>query len=465
MISLKNIILLCCLCVASFMVSLDVSIVNISYPYLSKVFNVNTESVSNLAIFYLLSLCSMLIIFGKISDSIGASRVFLFGSLLFSLTSLFCAVSGNFYILLIGRFLQGVSSSMISATTGALILQRLPKDLIGRSFAAVTGLGGIGFAFGSPIGSLLVENFGWHSIFLINVPIGILTFIFGIISLSKTYETRLKNKIDFLSSLLIFLIISLLTVILSLYRIIIEKNLIFLLWVLWFLLFFFFLYYEKKNKNATIDFSIFRNKNILFALISSFLIVCLFDGFNFIIPFFAIGAMGFSQELTGFLIGVGSTITILTSPLIGFLSDRFGHRKMCILSSVNVFLSSILFFFIQNFVSIFYFVIAIVFAGIGLIGFFVASPSLILGQVKKAQSGFVSSFIQVVQNLGAIIGIYIFSNFYGKIDIYESRKLLERGFHDACSFGIFLSFISIIFSFFAFENRAKGVLGAEYKDK
>lgn len=447
------------------MVSLDVSIVNISYPYLSRVFNVTIENVSNLAIFYLLSLCSMLIIFGKISDSVGASRVFLTGSLLFSLTSLFCAISGNFYIMLIGRFLQGIASSMISATTGALILQRLPKEFIGRSFAAVTGLGGIGFAFGSPIGSFLVEKFGWHSIFLINVPIGILVFIFGVVSLSKAYETRLKSKIDFFGSLLIFSTISLFIVILSLCRVIAEKNLILLLWILWFLLFFFFLYHEKNNKNATIDFSIFRNKNIIFALLSSFLIVCLFDGFNFVIPFFAIGAMGFSQELTGFSIGVGSTITILASPLIGFLSDRFGHRNMCILSSLNVFLSSILFFFIQNFASIFYFVIAIVLAGVGLVGFFVASPSLILGQVKKTESGFVSSFIQVVQNLGAIIGIYIFSNFYGKIDIYESKKLLEKGFHDACSFGIFLSLISIIFSFFAFEKVKRGALSAERKDK
>uniref|UniRef100_A0A7C5KAM8 MFS transporter n=1 Tax=Thermodesulfobium narugense TaxID=184064 RepID=A0A7C5KAM8_9BACT len=448
----KRIILLACMCAASFMVSLDVSVVNIAYPYLSKVFNVTIESISSLAIFYLLSLCSMLIIFGKISDLVGASKVFLIGSLLFSITSLLCAVSGTFYFMLLGRFLQGIASSMISATTGALIFQRLPKEYIGRSFAAVTGLGGIGFAFGPPIGSFLIEKFGWHSIFLINVPIGFLIFFFAYLSLSKAEETRPKSKIDFFDLFLIFFIIFFLICILILHRVIYDFNLLLLPWIVWFLLLIFFIYYEKGKKNAVVDFLVFKNKNISLALISSLLIVSLFDGFNFIIPFYAIGAMGFSQELTGFLIGLASLIIIFTVPLIGFLSDRFGHRKVCIISSLSVFISSFLFFFIERFDFIFYFVIAIVFAGIGVVGFFIASPSLILGHVKKAQSGFVSSFIQVVQNLGAIIGIYIFSDFYGKIDIDVAKNLLETGFHNACIFGIFLSLTVIVLSFFTFEK-------------
>lgn len=453
----KNVILLCCMCVASFMVSLDVSIVNISYPYLSRFFGVSIENISNLAIFYLLSLCSMLIIFGKISDSIGTSKVFLSGSILFSFTSFFCAISGTFYVILIGRFFQGVASSMISATTGALILQRLPKEYIGRSFAAVTGLGGMGFAFGPPIGSFLIERFGWHSIFLINVPIGFSVFLFTLFSLSKVDETKLKNKFDLVGYFLIFTVISLLITILYLQRTVTGKGLLFSIWFVWFLLLTFFIYYEKNNKNPTIDFLIFKNKNISFALISSFLIVFLFDGFNFVIPFFAIGAMHFSQELTGILIGISSLITILTVPIIGLLSDRFGYRKMCIFSSLNLLISCVLFFFIQNFSFMLYFVIAIVFAGVGLVGFFVASPSLILGHVKKAQSGFVSSFIQVVQNLGALIGIYLFSNFYGKIDMSYSVDLLEKGFHNASAFGVFLSIIVTIFSFLAFEKGKKEI--------
>ncbi len=174
-------------CVATFMLLLDITIVNVALPSIQKDLNASFSDLQWVVDAYSLMLAAVLLTAGSLGDRIGRRRVFAAGFAIFSGASLLCGLSGSPTVLNLARGLQGVGGSAMFATTLALIAQ----EFRGRERATAFGIWGatIGgaVAIGPLVGGAVTDAFGWQWIFFINVPIGALAIL---LTLTKLAESR-----------------------------------------------------------------------------------------------------------------------------------------------------------------------------------------------------------------------------------------------------------------------------------
>ena len=162
-------------CLAIFMLLLDITVVNVALPDIQKELGASFEDLQWVVSAYALALAALLLASGSIADLLGRKRVFVAGLLLFVTASLFCGLSGSPTMLNVSRGLQGIGGAMMFATSLALIAQEFAPNERGTAFGIWGATTGFAVAVGPLVGGALTDAFGWEWIFLVNVPIGLLT--------------------------------------------------------------------------------------------------------------------------------------------------------------------------------------------------------------------------------------------------------------------------------------------------
>jgi EmrB/QacA subfamily drug resistance transporter len=160
-------------CIATFMLLLDITIVNVALPKIATDLHASFSDIQWVIDAYSLMLASVLLTAGSLADLIGRRLVFSVGLVMFSCTSLLCALSPSSLFLILARGGQGIGGAMMFATALALLAQ----EFHGRERGTAFGIWGAAIAASAAVGPLLggflTEDFGWSSIFYINVPIGL----------------------------------------------------------------------------------------------------------------------------------------------------------------------------------------------------------------------------------------------------------------------------------------------------
>src|SRR2546421_9439212 len=160
-------------CVATFMLLLDITIVNVALPKIATDLKASFSDIQWVIDAYALTLASVLLTAGSLADLIGRRLVFAIGLSLFSFTSLLCAVSPSALFLILARGGQGIGGAIMFATALALLAQEFHGRERGTAFGIWGATISVAAAIGPLLGGGLTEGFGGPSIFLINVPIGI----------------------------------------------------------------------------------------------------------------------------------------------------------------------------------------------------------------------------------------------------------------------------------------------------
>ena len=172
--------LLVLVCLAQYMVILDVSIVNVALPAIHDDLSFSTTGLQWVVNAYTLTFAGFLMLGGRASDLLGRRRVFLGGTALFVLASLTCAVAGSQAVLLGARALQGVGAAIISPASLAIIATSFDEARDRNRALGVWGaMAGLGGSSGVLLGGVLTQGVGWPAIFLINVPIGLAVVLVG----------------------------------------------------------------------------------------------------------------------------------------------------------------------------------------------------------------------------------------------------------------------------------------------
>ncbi|CRM68955.1 MULTISPECIES: MFS transporter [Pseudomonas] len=158
------------------LVILDTSIVNVALEPIALALHSNNTALQWVVSAYTLSFGCLLLGGGALADRFGARRLYLHGLLLFTLASLLCGLAGNGMTLVAARVLQGMGAAMLVPASLALINQAYLDDPVGRAKAIGiwAGCGGIAMAAGPLVGGVLIETLGWRSIFLANLPLGLI---------------------------------------------------------------------------------------------------------------------------------------------------------------------------------------------------------------------------------------------------------------------------------------------------
>jgi len=161
------------LALGTIMATLDISVVNIALPTLSRSFGVPLTTVEWVVLAYVLTITGLLLALGRLADRYGRRRVYASGLALFTIASALCAAAPGARALIAARTLQGLGAAMMTANSAALLIVSFPPAERGRALGAFGAAVGVGLALGPPLGGALVQHLSWRWIFLINLPVGL----------------------------------------------------------------------------------------------------------------------------------------------------------------------------------------------------------------------------------------------------------------------------------------------------
>ncbi|HXR60353.1 MAG TPA: MFS transporter [Solirubrobacterales bacterium] len=161
-------------CVATFMLLLDITVVNTALPAIQKDLGGSFTDLQWVIDAYALSLAALVLTAGSLADRLGRRRVFAIGLGIFSVASLLCGLAPDPTLLNLARGLQGVGGAIMFAVSLALVAQEFPSGPErGMAMGIYGATIGIAVAIGPLVGGLLTDGLGWESVFLLNVPIGL----------------------------------------------------------------------------------------------------------------------------------------------------------------------------------------------------------------------------------------------------------------------------------------------------
>ncbi|MFI9326173.1 MFS transporter [Kitasatospora sp. NPDC052868] len=170
----RRLLILAICCLSLFIVGLDNTVVNVALPAIQKDLDAPASGLQWIIDAYTLVLASLLMLFGSVADRFGRRRVFQAGLLLFVLGSLLCSLATSLEWLVVFRAVQAVGGSMLNPVAMSIITNTFtePRERA-QAIGVWGGVVGISMALGPLLGGFLVDGAGWPSIFLINVPIGL----------------------------------------------------------------------------------------------------------------------------------------------------------------------------------------------------------------------------------------------------------------------------------------------------
>jgi EmrB/QacA subfamily drug resistance transporter len=192
-------------CVAFFMVVLDVAIVNVALPTIQTDLGISQDTLQWIVTAYSLAFGGFLLLGGRAADLFGRRRVFMIGMAIFTLGSLACALSTSGTMLIVFRAIQGFGGAIVSPATLAIISAAFRHGGAERNkaFGIWGGVAGSGAAAGVLLGGILVEYLGWEWIFLVNVPVGIAIFALAPWLISEGRVEDADRRIDPLAAVLV----------------------------------------------------------------------------------------------------------------------------------------------------------------------------------------------------------------------------------------------------------------------
>lgn len=199
----KRILGFTALMTATFLGTLDSTIVNIALPDITAFFKTSINDTSWISTIYVLSLSVFMITASKTADQFGRKKLMLLGLFLFGLSSFLCVFANSLLFLIALRFVQGIGAAIITPIGLPMGLEILGKErrqlVVGTAGAIIS----VAAASGPPLGGLLVQLWGWQSIFLVNVPFCAIAGVLTVFFVEESYDTTVSKSIDWAGILLL----------------------------------------------------------------------------------------------------------------------------------------------------------------------------------------------------------------------------------------------------------------------
>lgn len=402
---LKKWLILINVAVSVFMATLDGSIVNIALPVISTELSVNISSVQWVVTSYLLGISVLLLIWGKISDLYGKKKIFAFGFIIFTIGSFMCGFSYSLGLLVFSRVIQAVgASAMMALSQGIVTATFLPKER-GKALGIIGTTVAIGSLVGPSLGGILTHYFSWKSIFLINVPIGIIGAILTFVIIPEIHTPPESKSFDFKGSGMFIISILLLFIsLLFLQEGRLTLSIFIPMFLISFVILFLFIKYENKIKYPLINLSLFKIRVFSSGVSSAFLVFVAMNSTILFIPFYLQYALGLSTLEAGLLLSFYPGTSAIVAPISGWLSDKFTYRPLTI---IGLCLNTVVLFVLTTLSTNSSFItIAILMSLLGAGGAIFQSPnnSSVMGSVPREQLGIAGGINALFRNLGLVTG-------------------------------------------------------------
>jgi EmrB/QacA subfamily drug resistance transporter len=390
------------------MTILDGSAVSIALPTITAYFHVSLGESQWIMTSYLLTLTSLLMVFGKVAERTGRARMFFFGIVFFTLSSLACGLANSLGMLILFRVTQSAGAAMMFSIGAALVFQAFPRGEQGRAMGYVGSTVAIGSIIGPTLGGLVTDNLGWNYIFLINVPIGIAQLLLSLrylrIEESRSRSLRLDWSgtialMAFLVSLMAFLgelssSFSLRPSALALGLIAAGSLSVFLI-------------NESRQKEPLLDMSIFKYRGFVLA-VSSLMVYYVSNLMISVLgPFYFEGAGGYAASQVGLIFLIVPAIMVVGSPASGWIYDRYQCRYIAAAGLSVMAASMILMGYMaaREGADPRLLLLTFVPMGVGSALFQGPNNTEIMRALPRSKVNIASSFTSTIRNLGMTLGV------------------------------------------------------------
>lgn len=392
---------------STLMSALDSSIVNVALPVMSTDLNVASSSIQLVVTSYLITISATILVFGRLGDMIGKTKIFKFGIAVFTLGSLLCGITNSFPILVLARIIQAIGAGAVMANNQGIITEAFPPNERGRALGLNGTCVALGSLLGPSIGGFIVDAARWEYIFLINIPIGIITLAFAIKLLPKTTKTE-REKLDGLGAVLFILfVVPLFAALGRAQEIGFTNTIILASFAVSIAAFIIFIIVEKRNQNPLLQLDIFKNKLFSLSIFCAFLSFIAIFCSNIIQPFYLQDARSFSPSIAGMVLMTYPMVIAVIAPISGYLSDKIGSE---ILTLIGLLLTSLGLFMMASLNENSPMAVIVLFTAVMALGnglFQAPNNSLVMSTVSRDKLGIAGSVNALIRNLGMVSGIAI----------------------------------------------------------
>jgi EmrB/QacA subfamily drug resistance transporter len=387
------------------MPSLDTSIANAGLPTLAQAFTASFQSVQWIVLAYLLAITTLIVSVGRIGDITGQRRLLLVGIGLFTGASLLCGVAPTLWLLIAARAVQGLGAAIMMALTVALVGETVPKEKIGSAMGLLGTMSAIGTTLGPSLGGLLIAGLGWQSIFLVNVPLGILNFLLAhrYLPVDQREPKTEQASFDPVGTLLLALTLAAYALAMTIGRGHFGSiNIALLLTAVFGVVL--FVRVESKATSPLIRLTMFRNPLLSVSLAMSTLVSTVMMATLVVGPFYLSRALGLETALVGVILSIGPLVAALTGVPAGRIVDRFGTQRMTIVGLIGIAIGCFVLSFVPETFGIAGYITPIVCVTASYALFQAANNTAIMTDIRPDQRGVISGLLSLSRNLGLITG-------------------------------------------------------------
>jgi EmrB/QacA subfamily drug resistance transporter len=375
-------------------------------------------ALSWVAMAVLLAAATFLLPFGRIADIYGRKRIFVYGISLYSLAALVLTISPSVAFLISFRVLQGIGAAMIFGTSMAILTSVFPPNERGRALGINVAAVYVGLSLGPPLGGFLTQQFGWRSIFLVNLPLGAIALVAALWKLKGEWAEAKGEKFDLVGSLIYGL--SLVAIIYGFSEL--PDSIGIWLIIVGAIGLSAFIWWETRVESPVLNVRLFRN-NTAFSLsnLSALINYSATNAVTFLLSLYLQYIEGFTPQRAGLVLILQPVVMAVLSPLAGRLSDRIEPR---ILASAGMSVTTaglVMLIFLNNSLGVSYILLSLGILGLGFALFSSPNSNAVMSSVDRKFYGVASGMLGTMRLAGQMLSlgivILLFALYMGRVQI------------------------------------------------
>ncbi len=380
--------------------------VNVALPTIMRSFDISLESAAFVVTFYLLTITITLVFWGRLADRLGRGNIYLSGMALFTLGALACYLSSSYEWLLFSRFIQALGASMMMSSGPAIIKTVFPVDHLGRSLGLVGIATACGLLTGPFVSGLLLSMYSWRAIFLITLPVSIMTVLLGkFFQLDHIGQLKKQSaeQFDWRGSCCWVAMVVLGVSIFHRLDLFLSMSTVPLFFGFGSFLYL-FIRIERKAANPILPIILFRERYYWTAVLTAAISFAVLFTVLALIPFYLEYIFSLPVEKVGQLMMAVPATLIVLSPCSGWLYDKIGARYLTTFGlglSVVALLGLALLSVESSNVEI---ALKLALLGAGQSIFLSPNSASVLSRVKENYLGISSGILATARNLGMVTG-------------------------------------------------------------
>jgi len=396
--------------IGALLASIDTSAVIIALPDILASLRADFITLMWVLLGYMLIIAAVVPVVGRLADMFGRKNLYNAGFIIFIIGSLLCSLSQarfHGWDLVLSRMLQGVGAALLLTNSAVIVADAFRKGRIGFGLGVNGIAASAGFLLGPVVGGVLT-SISWRWVFLVNVPIGIVGTIWGMLQLREPVTPLADQHFDWIGSLTFTVGIGALLLAVSLFAFpLVGIDVVYLLFVAAGACLVVFFLAERRVFQPMIDLNLFNNPRFSYASIANTLNGLARGAVLFVLTFFLQGPYGYDPLTAGILLAPFGAALLLVGPISGHLSDRYGAR---LLTTFGLLVSAVGLMGLCTVVSTTPYLVLTVYmvligGGSGL--FFSPNTNEIMSSVEPHKRGSASGIRTMLMNTGQMLSIVI----------------------------------------------------------